>query len=771
MTQDKAPVKFCLIKIILEKTNQQIMRVIISILLAVFFTVSAYAQGLYDSYNITTIEIYFSENNWNQLMIDNYYDGEYLTADSVVINGSKKDSVGVKYKGNSTFSENNDKNPLNISIDYVYEDQDYQGYRTLKLSSGQKDPSFLREVLSYEIARKYMQAPLSNYVKVSINGSYHGIYSSSESINSDYQKDYLYSNKNNTRIKCNPQNVNNGGSSLEYLGPDSSSYYDYYELKSDASWQDLIDLTYNIQNTPNSIESSLNVDRAIWMSAFNNVLVNLDSYSGPFRQNYYIIKDDSARMNTVIWDLNECLGGFTMVNQGPGMGGPTELAQLDPVLREGDDDWPLLNMIFSNPTYRRMYIAHMRTILNENFANGWYSERGLELQNLIKSEVQNDPTTPYNYDDFIANLNEDVNVGGGGPGGGNVNGIISLMDARSEFLSSHAEFTAAPPTVGTISTTPSTVSTYSTANIIVDVENASSVIIGYRFRPQDRFVKLQMFDDGNHNDGSANDGTYGASVDVLALDMQYYIYAENDDAGIFSPERAEHEYHNLPIVGSLVINEFMASNVSAVEDTSSGTVQYDDWVELYNGGALAINLGGYHLSDNENILDKWTFPDVTINPDGYLAIWLDKDQGATSGLHTSFQLSADGEELFLSTANNYIIDALFYSSLPSDLGYARVPNGKGPFIIQNHTFNANNGEGTSIIENPQSQLYVYPNPANNNLTIQIPFAQNIKAYDLLGKEFLNLSNIRTSVNVNISSWPKGIYILTVDNESRKIIVQ
>jgi hypothetical protein len=280
-----------------------------------------------------------------------------------------------------------------------------------------------------------------------------------------------------------------------------------------------------------------------------------------------------------------------------------------------------------------------------------------------------------------------------------------------------------------------------------------------------------LFDDGNHNDGAANDGTYGVSIEVDALDMQYYIYAENDDAGIFSPERAEHEYHNLPIVGSLVINEFMASNVSAVQDTSSGFVQYDDWVELYNGSDIAINLGGYHLSDNENVLDKWTFPDITINPDGYLAVWLDKDEGATSGLHTSFQLSADGEELFLSTANNYIIDALFYNSLPSDLGYARVPNGKGPFIIQNHTFNANNGQGTSIIDNPQSQLHIYPNPAIDNLTIQIPFAQNIKVYDLLGKEFLNLSNIRTSVNVNISSWPKGIYMLTVDNESRKIIVQ
>ena len=90
-----------------------------------------------------------------------------------------------------------------------------------------KRPLILREALSYEIARKYMQAPRSNYAKVYINGSYHGLYTNSESINSNFQNNYLYANKNNTRIKCNPQNVNNGGSSLEYLGADSASYYDF----------------------------------------------------------------------------------------------------------------------------------------------------------------------------------------------------------------------------------------------------------------------------------------------------------------------------------------------------------------------------------------------------------------------------------------------------------------------------------------------------------------------------------------------------------------
>ena len=54
------------------------------------------------------------------------------------------------------------------------------------------------------------------------------------------------------------------------------------------------------------------------------------------------------------------------------------------------------------------------TIVNENFVNNWYAERGLELQNQIKADVQVNPNTPYDYNDFIANLNNDVNVGGGG---------------------------------------------------------------------------------------------------------------------------------------------------------------------------------------------------------------------------------------------------------------------------------------------------------------------------------------------------------------------
>ena len=90
--------------------------------LLVLFWGHAHTQSLYDNTNVTTIEIFFSNSNWDQIL-DNYYAAgmdQRLIADSVVINGSMKDSVGVKYKGNSTYNPNNAKNPLNLSFCLLY---------------------------------------------------------------------------------------------------------------------------------------------------------------------------------------------------------------------------------------------------------------------------------------------------------------------------------------------------------------------------------------------------------------------------------------------------------------------------------------------------------------------------------------------------------------------------------------------------------------------------------------------------------------------------
>ena len=77
--------------------------------------------------------------------------------------------MGVRHKGYSSYSPGRAKNPFNIKLDEVHAGQDYQGYEKLKLSNVIQDPSFLREVLAYEVARNYMHASRANYANLYVN--------------------------------------------------------------------------------------------------------------------------------------------------------------------------------------------------------------------------------------------------------------------------------------------------------------------------------------------------------------------------------------------------------------------------------------------------------------------------------------------------------------------------------------------------------------------------------------------------------------------------
>ena len=115
------------------------------------FVLELEAQSFYDLNIIQKIEIYFAESNWDYKLDTAKAGAEsYIMAQKVIINGIAFDSVGVKYKGNSTYRATQIKNPFHIELD-TYKDHDYQGYTDIKLSNSAKDPSFLREVLSYDI--------------------------------------------------------------------------------------------------------------------------------------------------------------------------------------------------------------------------------------------------------------------------------------------------------------------------------------------------------------------------------------------------------------------------------------------------------------------------------------------------------------------------------------------------------------------------------------------------------------------------------------------
>ena len=734
------------------------MRKVVFLILLVSTSFICFSQDVFDI-GIRNIDIYFSQTNWDDSLDIYYANGlsERLVADSIVIDGVMDDNVGIKYKGNSSYNLANVKNPMNIKLDYVNNGQSIDGYNVLKLSNGFRDPSFVREVLSYEMASEYMPSPKATYAKVTVNGTLIGLYTCVQSIDDDFTNENFYERKGPFFKVDNTGIIVPGCSGslgiLEYYS-DTNCYQRAYEMESTDDWTELGNFLDTLNNHFTDVENVMDIDRTLWMMAFENLIVGLDGPINSIPHNFYLFKDNNGRFSPLLWDMNMAFGTFT--NGLPNPVTNADLQELDIFHESTNSLNKLTTQIFSSDRYKRMYVAHMRTILNEQFVNNSYSTRALALQQLIDTEVNTDPNTFYSYTDFTDNTSTSV---------ANIIGISELMIARASHLQGLAEFTAVPPVVTNISTSPTNVLPHTTINITAQISNSNYAYLGYRYTFADKFEKLQMYDDGMHGDGTAGDGVYGATINVDARDVQYYFYAENTDAGIFSPERAEKEYHQLPVLGGLVINEIMAGNVSAVADQNG---EYDDWVELYNGNNFSLNLNGYYLSDNENELTKWTFPNVTIPANGYLIVWCDTAGNSQTGLHTTYRLSADQEEVYLTDPTNTVIDAVHYVNMPSDKGFARVPNGTGVMQYQTHTYDATNQNGTGIDNiNVSGKMRVYPNPSNNRIYV-LGATEGVSVFNMMGQEVFHKKQVKS---IDISNWENGIYFVKSGNSVVKIIKQ
>lgn len=128
----------------------------------------------------------------------------------------------------------------------------------------------------------------------------------------------------------------------------------------------------------------------------------------------------------------------------------------------------------------------------------------------------------------------------------------------------------------------------------------------------------------------------------------------------------------------LVINEVMASNQHTLADAAG---DYDDWVEVFNGGASPVQMAGMYWSDNPRAPFKWRIPAddpaaTEIQPGGYLLFWFDgrPEEGV---LHTSFKLNADGEHVSLYGRDSVLVDSVSFVQQMPDQSLGRLPNGNG----------------------------------------------------------------------------------------------
>ncbi|MBI5384840.1 MAG: lamin tail domain-containing protein [Verrucomicrobia bacterium] len=104
------------------------------------------------------------------------------------------------------------------------------------------------------------------------------------------------------------------------------------------------------------------------------------------------------------------------------------------------------------------------------------------------------------------------------------------------------------------------------------------------------------------------------------------------------------------------ISEFLTGNDGLLHDSDGDS---PDWIELQNDAPTAVNLAGWHLTDEATNLTKWTFPATNLPPGGYVLVFASGKDRAVVGaeLHANFQLEQSGEYLALVAPDGTVVSA------------------------------------------------------------------------------------------------------------------
>jgi hypothetical protein len=261
-------------------------------------------------------------------------------------------------------------------------------------------------------------------------------------------------------------------------------------------------------------------------------MVNLDSYNGSLSHNYYLWFDTTGLAHPLIWDLNMAFGGWRRNFSFEEMK-DDDLVQYQPLAEFDNLKRPLISKLLHNSFYRKIYLAHLRTITNEWLANGQIMKRAQAMTKEIDPWVKKDSLKLYPLADFQQALDKTVKSGPD-----NIIGVGQLMIKRTEWLAKHPLLNKIQPTIKDVKYTK----TDGKATVTASIANATKGAWFY-FRTDKMFAfkRLPLHDDGTNGDITAGDGVFTAQLDANNA-KQYYLAAEGEEGGSTFPERASFEF-------------------------------------------------------------------------------------------------------------------------------------------------------------------------------------------------------------------------------------
>ena len=431
------------------------------------------ASAVFDKDAVHEIRLTFKQADWYEQLThnrDTYPDDTPYTEASLVWGQTRFDSVGVRFKGNSSYTgATTKKKPFRIKLNEFVKGQKIDKMSSFGLSNGWSDPSFVREKAYYEMAAAIgLPAARSNFAALYINDEYWGLYILGEIVNGDFLGSHFAKGDDTGNL----YKAENPGANLAYLGTDPVAYQAWFSKQSNEDvndWTDLIELARVFDQTaiadlPAKLDKLIDVDSFLTALALDNATVNLDSYVG-MAQNYYLYRRPSdQKWVWIVWDPSLAFGalpqGLTVQQMkdlalewvqststgapgGGGIGGAS-------VTR------PIANKLWQVPAYKQRYREIYRSIVEKQMVPATLIARMNVLRDLIRPFVAKDTQKLVTQAQFDAAMTSDAtsapDAGPGGAGGfqgsgapglqpfieGRVTSIKALLDGQNPLLISAA---------------------------------------------------------------------------------------------------------------------------------------------------------------------------------------------------------------------------------------------------------------------------------------------------------------------------------------------
>lgn len=149
---------------------------------------------------VVTVRIVMSEDDW-EYMQQNASAEEYAKAD-LWYDGELIPDVAVRPKGNSSLmsaaSSGTARFSLKVDLNFFNSARNLDGVKKLNFNNGFSDPTFIREVLGYELFEQVdIPTPRTSFVDLWINDTHLGLYTMVEQIDKTFLNDHFADNTGN----------------------------------------------------------------------------------------------------------------------------------------------------------------------------------------------------------------------------------------------------------------------------------------------------------------------------------------------------------------------------------------------------------------------------------------------------------------------------------------------------------------------------------------------------------------------------------------------